>query len=129
MGWPGPMTHRQYKAWEAWQEAEWNHPSRSDWYLMQVAAEAFRAALSDEHRRKVEVKDFQLPFKIVRQEAVQKEHDPRPEYRPAWLKPMSRETAERAATAYAQASMKLKVEGTRRDAWRRHGHPEQRPKE
>jgi hypothetical protein len=28
------MTHRQYTTWEAWVEAQWNQPDRSDHYLM-----------------------------------------------------------------------------------------------
>jgi hypothetical protein len=38
MGWDGPMTHRQYRAWEAWLEGEWNRPSRTDHYLMKLTA-------------------------------------------------------------------------------------------
>lgn len=30
------MTHRQYEAWQAWLRAEWNRPSRTDHYLMQL---------------------------------------------------------------------------------------------
>jgi hypothetical protein len=36
MGWPGPMTHRQFDAWQWWlREGE---PSRVEWHLMQLAA-------------------------------------------------------------------------------------------
>lgn len=37
MGWPGPLTHRQYETWQAWLEQQWNEPSRTDHYLMSVA--------------------------------------------------------------------------------------------
>ena len=39
MGWPGPMTHRQYLLWRVWSQEQWNRPSRSDHYLMAVARE------------------------------------------------------------------------------------------
>ena len=32
------MTYRQYIVWVAWQDAEWNRPSRADSYAMQTAA-------------------------------------------------------------------------------------------
>ena len=35
-------THREYKLWLAWLDRQWNRPSRSDNYLMQVAAEIRR---------------------------------------------------------------------------------------
>lgn len=37
MGWPGPVTHRQHLAQEAWLLLDLNEPSRSDVYLMQLA--------------------------------------------------------------------------------------------
>jgi hypothetical protein len=43
MGWPGPMTARQYEAWEAWLELQWEIPSKLDYYLAQIACEASRA--------------------------------------------------------------------------------------
>lgn len=44
LGWPGPMTHRQFMAWMEWLESEWNRPSRSDNYLMQIAKEVENVA-------------------------------------------------------------------------------------
>lgn len=32
------MSHKQYEGWRRWLEKQWNEPSRSDWYQMQVAA-------------------------------------------------------------------------------------------
>lgn len=37
MGWPGPMTHRQFMAWQFWEAEQWNQPSRSDYYAMLIA--------------------------------------------------------------------------------------------
>lgn len=39
MGWDKPATHRQVLAWDAWLNLQWDRPSRSDWYAMQIAAE------------------------------------------------------------------------------------------
>ena len=39
MDWEGPVTHRQYLAWQAWLDEEWNRPDRSDYYQMQTAAD------------------------------------------------------------------------------------------
>ena len=37
LGWKGPLTHRQFEAWRAWLQSEWNEPSRTDHYLMMLA--------------------------------------------------------------------------------------------
>lgn len=37
MGWPGPMTARQFATWQSWLSMEMNQPSRADYYLMQIA--------------------------------------------------------------------------------------------
>lgn len=37
MGWPGPMTHRQFLVWTAWLKEQWNSPNRTDHYLMLLA--------------------------------------------------------------------------------------------
>lgn len=31
------VSHRWYRTWERWSQDEWNRPSRSDNYLMQIA--------------------------------------------------------------------------------------------
>lgn len=58
MGWPGPMTHRQFLVWQVWLRLEWDKPSRSDAYAMQVAAEV-RRVLHNKPRT-VQLKDFVL---------------------------------------------------------------------
>jgi len=35
-------THREYLLWTSWLDAEWEKPSRSDNYLMQIAMEVAR---------------------------------------------------------------------------------------
>jgi hypothetical protein len=36
MGWDGPVTHRQFLAWMSWMEEQWDMPTRTDYYLMQI---------------------------------------------------------------------------------------------
>jgi hypothetical protein len=36
------MTHREYEVWIEWIKDNQGHPSRSDWYAMQIAAEIRR---------------------------------------------------------------------------------------
>lgn len=43
MGWSGPMTHRQYLGWKEWLTNQYNHPSRTDWYLLELMTEVRRS--------------------------------------------------------------------------------------
>jgi hypothetical protein len=54
------MTHKQYMAWLAWLADQWNQPSRSDAYAMQVAAEVYRG--NAKKPREVQAKQFVLKF-------------------------------------------------------------------
>jgi len=55
-----PLTHRQYLAWQAWLNEQWNHPSLSDHYLMQIAAEVRRVLSRKPNEIKLE--HFNLKF-------------------------------------------------------------------
>lgn len=44
MGWPGPPTARQLTVWRAWLDAEWDRPSRADWYAMGVTKAVIQGA-------------------------------------------------------------------------------------
>ena len=60
LGWPGPLTHRQFLAWRAFRESAWDRPSRSDQYLMQIA---FHVARSNaRYPRRMKLDDFRLRF-------------------------------------------------------------------
>lgn len=59
MGWPGPITHRQFVVWEAWLKEEWDKPNRGDNYLMLVAAWVRRLSENCE----VDVDRMKLKFK------------------------------------------------------------------
>lgn len=58
------VTHREHRLWVEWLSEQWNEPERSDWYLMQIAAEIrqFRYGFS-KHPQAVKLKDMKLPFK------------------------------------------------------------------
>lgn len=43
MGWAGPVTHRQHRAWLVWSADQWNNPSLTDHYLMQITMVLLRA--------------------------------------------------------------------------------------
>lgn len=53
-------THREYRTWSRWLELEWDKPSRSDWFLMQIAAE-IRRVLSKKPKL-IQLKHFFLKF-------------------------------------------------------------------
>lgn len=48
------ITHREFLGWLYWLESQWNEPSRSDYYLMQVAAEVRRVLRKNPSKIKTE---------------------------------------------------------------------------
>lgn len=55
MGWSGPMTHRQFLAWQAWERLDIEEPQRAEIvYTMQVAqaAAGYKTNLQD-HRLEI----------------------------------------------------------------------------
>lgn len=69
LGWPGPMTHRQYLAWLAWLGAQWNLPDRNDHYLMQVALEVVRSRPTKQPVT-LKLDDMKIPFRQQRHESA-----------------------------------------------------------
>lgn len=58
------MTHREYRLWCDWLSAEWDRPSRTDFYLMQIAAEIKSLIMTTAGKTgKISMKDFHLKFK------------------------------------------------------------------
>ena len=55
------MSNRHALMWFRWLHIQWNTPSRSDYYLMQIAAEIRRGNL--ERGQRVAVDDMKLTFK------------------------------------------------------------------
>lgn len=60
MGWEGPATWRQLETWRMWLKAQWNEPSRTDHYLMQLTAEIRRGNAKDP--AKVQDEHFKIKF-------------------------------------------------------------------
>lgn len=54
-------THRQFLAWIAWLESQWNKPDRHDHYTMQLAATVKRLFMKDP--RSISLNDFIISFK------------------------------------------------------------------
>lgn len=61
MGWEGPLTHRQFEAWRAWELDDMNVLGKNEYYLMQTACEARRVLSSKPSSIKLE--HFKLTFK------------------------------------------------------------------
>lgn len=61
MGWDGPLTHRQFIVWHAWLNEQFNEPSRTDYYLMQLSCEVRR--ILNKHPNRVKTDQFKLKFK------------------------------------------------------------------
>ena len=59
-------THRQYLAWLAWLDDQWNKPDRRDHYLMQIACEVRRGYVKKASAVKFD--QFKIPFKFEKQE-------------------------------------------------------------
>lgn len=47
MGWRGPLTHRQFVAWQAWENVEWWRPTLVTKYLQSIAQECRRGWVAD----------------------------------------------------------------------------------
>lgn len=60
MGWPGPMTHRQFRVWRAWLEMDMDRPGKAEWYIMQATAEGIRPHLKK--GAKVGAGDYKMKF-------------------------------------------------------------------
>lgn len=58
------MTHRQFEAWKAWLEEDWNRPDRGDFYQMGTSAEVRRIAvgLGIVSGSRVSLDDLRLTF-------------------------------------------------------------------
>lgn len=60
------MTHREYLTWLEWLDQQWDEPSRSDYYLMQIAAEVRRGYVASRYARRIRIPDFRLRFQRPR---------------------------------------------------------------
>jgi hypothetical protein len=63
LGWGGPLTHRQYLAWQAWLDIQYDTPSRTDHYLMALTLEVRSVAgMFSKERKRWQMKDVKLNF-------------------------------------------------------------------
>lgn len=62
------ITHREILKWESWFSTEWNEPTKSDQYLMQIAAEVRRVLAKNPSK----IKNDHLKIKFVKVEPKKK---------------------------------------------------------
>lgn len=84
MGWDGPLTDRQFLVWQAWLDEDYNHPSRGDLYLMQVAHEARYSAASRKPA-------FRAKPYLIEVKAAQPDPIPRHLWRPGMPRPVTKD--------------------------------------
>jgi len=60
MGWEGPVTNRQLLIWGEYFRMEMDRPSRTDFYLMRIAFEAFFS--QRKYPDKIDLEPFRLKF-------------------------------------------------------------------
>ena len=77
LGYAGPLTHRQYLAWQRWLDEQWNEPSRSDYYAMQVAAAVMLKG--HEAPEDFRLSNLRIPFEDVREAVAEREYEEAPE--------------------------------------------------
>lgn len=65
MGWVGPTTNRQHLVWLEWFKLQWNNPSKTDHYLMQITAEVARQWAK--HPQNCKISNYIIPFGERRQ--------------------------------------------------------------
>jgi hypothetical protein len=73
MGWGklgDPPTYRCHKVVAAWVEMEWNRPSRTDHYLINIATEVRRGWVKEP--KNVHFDDLKIPFVVTTEQAGQK---------------------------------------------------------
>lgn len=68
MGWPGPMTNRQFEAWQAWLTIDLERPSKDNLYQMQTARQIILPHLAKD-ATPPPLSDYRLTF-------VAKEREP-----------------------------------------------------
>lgn len=63
LGWQGPMTHRQYVAWQEWLKIEQNQPDRGDHYVMQLTMQVEKIIrMWTKNTNGMKLSEFHIPF-------------------------------------------------------------------
>jgi hypothetical protein len=79
------MTHRELLTWVAWLDADWERPSRTDHYLMAIAAEVRRGHV----KKPNSVKPEHFKLKFARRGAAPSARDRDASSRAGWFGMMS----------------------------------------
>lgn len=98
MGWPGPMTHRQFEAWHEWLKRQWNIPSRTDYQIMALASE-----VHDLKYKHQELVKYQVKHEYKKVEQIPEDQ--------LLIKPMTKESIAKARIAIHKARMMKMMEG------------------
>lgn len=78
MGWEGKLTHRQMQMWNTYRHEELNQPSRSDHYLMQIAAYS-------SGKKNASLDDFRIPFVQQRESTPEEKAKEADWYKQIWI--------------------------------------------
>ena len=68
MGWPGPITHRQFVVLKLWEREDMDVPDKVCYYLMQIAAETWKTQIKNPDR--VDTNKFRIKFKKPDEEQI-----------------------------------------------------------
>lgn len=70
LGWAGPLTHRQNLVWQEWRGRQWNEPSLTDHYLMQLSH--LLVMVNSTKKSTAKLDDFRLKFRRRGEDGVQR---------------------------------------------------------
>lgn len=80
------ISYTEFLTWQAWFRKDFNRPSRSDFYLMQIAYELRRAiAAFAGNKGKLSLNDFKLTFKDKQKLTEQQQREADLQHEKMWL--------------------------------------------
>lgn len=100
-------SYRQYRAWMRYLREMLNEPSRTDYYLMQVAAETRRGNVKPGTR--VQVKDMKIEFNIEPKPAATRPTRPAPTHGPDTPSSSQEESSGEPSLTARQATINSKM--------------------
>ncbi len=69
-------THREYLLWVAYFEDQWNCPTKTDWYLAQIAREVACVLEGSDGRKQKTVKSYLMNFRFSKSNDQKDSLDP-----------------------------------------------------
>lgn len=90
------MTHKQFEAWQAWLQEEWNKPSRADHYAMRISNILADKTLDP------------IAFEFV-EPVPERDSKPPEGFTGYWPKRLSKEDVERAKEKISKGSLLLNL--------------------